>query len=279
MNHKPAESFEPGIGATEELSLRVSVATLSRVLFEPSGDGEVRLALERKATAHKSENGLVVNVKSQPFGGAVRTKDLDGLHDLIGDFHFDSERSRLEGDFRIFIRPSDWSLVRDFCVEQFNRADDLFLETDPTRELVEEFDDALKIELKTNQYIYQPVATVIEDVPAPTANIHAKGHRTARVYRIFEARILDSTLAQAMMANSERHSDQRLHEIALEEAQRGGKGRANAILALSLKDVTDAYLAVPPQQRNTAILFGEHRLDETVAAVLEGVAVPKYRRL
>jgi hypothetical protein len=279
MNHKPTESFDPGIGATEELSLRVSVATLSRVLFEPSGDGEVRLALERKATAHKSENGLVVKVKSQPFGGAVRVKDLDGLHDLIGGFHFDSERSRLEEDFRIFIRPSDWPLVRDFCVEQFNRADDLLLETDPTRELVEEFDDALKIDLKTYQYIYQPVATIIEDDPAPTANIHAKGHRTARVYRIFEARILDSTLAQAMMANSESHSDQRLREIALEEAQRGGKGRANAILALSLKDVTDAYLAVPPEQRNTAILYGEHRLDETVAAVLEGVAVPKYRRL
>ena len=153
------------------------------------------------------------------------------------------------------------------------------LETDPTRELVEEFDDALKIDLKTYQYIYQPVATIIEEDPAPTANIHAKGHRTARVYRIFEARILDSTLAQAMMANSESHSDQRLREIALEEAQRGGKGRANAILALSLKDVTDAYLAVPPEQRNTAILYGEHRLDETVAAVLEGVAVPKYRRL
>jgi len=279
MNHKPTESFDRDIGATEELSLRVSVATLSRVLFEPSGDGEVRLALERKATAHKSENGLVVKVKSQPFGGAVRVKDLDGLHDLIGGFHFDSERSRLEEDFRIFIRPSDWPLVRDFCVEQFNRADDLLLETDPTRELVEEFDDALKIDLKTYQYIYQPVATIIEDDPAPTANIHAKGHRTARVYRIFEARILDSTLAQAMMANSESHSDQRLREIALEEAQRGGKGRTNAILALSLKDVTDAYLAVPPEQRNTAILFGEHRLDETVAAVLEGVAVPKYRRL
>src|SRR5689334_22995355 len=118
MNHKPSESFDPGIGPTEQLSLRVSVATLSRVLFEHPGHGDVMLALERKATAHESENGPVVKVKSQPFGGAVRILDLRGLRDLIGDFHFDSERSRSEQDFRIFIRPADWSTVREFCIEQ-----------------------------------------------------------------------------------------------------------------------------------------------------------------
>src|SRR6476660_269614 len=203
MDHQPSESFDPDIGATEELRLRVSVATLSRVLFEHPNNAEVMLALERKATAHESENGPVVKVKSQPFGGAVRIKDLSGLRDLIGDFHFDSERSRAEEDFRIFIRPSDWPLIRDFCIEQFKRADDLFLETDPTRELVEEFADALNMDLKPDQYSYRPVATVVEDDPAPTANIHATGHRTARVYRIFEARILDVSLAQGMLRSNE----------------------------------------------------------------------------
>jgi len=279
MNHKPSESFDPGIGATEELSLRVSVATLSRVLFEHPGNREVMLALERKATAHKPESGLVVKVKSQPFGGAVRIQELRGLRNLIGDFHFDSERSRSEQDFRIFIRPSDWSAVRQFCIEQFEHADGRFLETSPTRELVEEFADALKLDLKSDQYAYHSVATVVEDDPVPTANIQASGHRTARVYRIFEARILDSSLAHTMLMNSENHSDQRLREIALEEAQRGGKGRANAMLAQPLRGVTAAYLALSPEERNTAILFGEQRLDETVAAVLEGVVVPKYRRL
>ena len=38
------------IGATDELSLRVSVATLVRVLFEHPKNGDLMLALERKAT-------------------------------------------------------------------------------------------------------------------------------------------------------------------------------------------------------------------------------------
>lgn len=279
MNHKQSESFDQGIGPTEELSLRVSVATLSRVLFEHPGHDELMLALERKATAHESENGPVVKVKSQPFGGAVRLLDLKGLRDLIGDFHFDSERSRSEQDFRIFIRPSDWSTVREFCIEQFEHADERFLETNPTRELVEEFVDALQLDLKSDQYTYNAVATVVEDEPVPTANIQASGHRTVRVYRVFEAHILDASLARTMLMNSESFSDQHLRELAMEEMQRGGKGRANAILALPLKHVTDAYLAKSLQERNAPILFGEQRLDETVSAVLEGIPVPKYRRL
>ena len=111
MNHKHDENFHPGIGATQELSLRVSVATLVRVLFENPRDGELMLTLERKATLHETENGRVVEVKSQPFGGAIRIQDLSMMRDLIGDFHFDSEESRSEQDFRIFIRPSDWSVL------------------------------------------------------------------------------------------------------------------------------------------------------------------------
>ena len=41
---------EIGVGATDELSLRVSVATLVRVLFKNPSDDELLLALERKAT-------------------------------------------------------------------------------------------------------------------------------------------------------------------------------------------------------------------------------------
>ncbi|HEU0296785.1 MAG TPA: hypothetical protein VFR47_28870, partial [Anaerolineales bacterium] len=126
---------EIGVGATKDLSLRVSVATLVRVLFEHPRAGESMLALERKATLRETENGRIVEVKSQPFGGAVRILDLMKLRDLIGDFHFDSERSRSEQDFRIFIRPSDWSVVREFCIQHFSRIDDPILETDPTREL------------------------------------------------------------------------------------------------------------------------------------------------
>lgn len=275
MNHK----YDPGIGATNELSLRVSVATLVRVLFEHPIDGELMLALERKATLHETENGRIVEVKSQPFGGGIRILDLRALHDQIGDFHFDSERSRSEQDFRIFIRPTDWSAVREFCIEHISRADDLFLETDPTRELAEEFEDALKIRLKPDQYICKPVATVVEDDPWPTENIHAKDIPTVRVYRIFEVHITDVSLAHSIMTNSESYFNQNLHELALGDARNGGKGMANALLTLPMKLITDVYLGMSPVARNAPILFEDNHLDETISAILEGVSAPKYRRL
>ena len=273
--HKVSRQYNLGIGATDEISLRVSVATLVRVLFRHPANDEQMLALERKATLHESE----VKIKSQPFGGAVRILDLNALHDLLGDFHFDSERSRAEQDFRIFIRPSDWSTVREFCIQHLSIVDDPILETDPTRELVEEFADALKINLKPEQYVYKPVATVVEDEAAPTENIHAKSILIVRVYRIFEATILDASLIETMLKNSEDISREDLCVLALDDFQNSGKGRANAILALPLQHITDHYLVTPPEELNVPILFDENRLDETVPAILEGIPIPKYQRL
>src|SRR5258706_4547154 len=198
-----------GVGATSELSLRVSVATMARVIFEHPVNGERMLALERKATLHETENEHIVEVKSQPFGGAIRILDLNTIHNLIGDFHFDSERSRSEQDFRLFIRPSDWSAIREFCIQHLSCVDDPILETDPARELVEEFADTLKINLQSEQYISKPIATIVENEATPTDNIHAQGIPTVRVYRIFEAHILESSLGQFMMTNSEEisHND------------------------------------------------------------------------
>ena len=273
MNHNP------GIGATKELSLRVSVATLVRVLFKNPNDGDRMLALERKATLHGSENGRVVEIKCQPFGGAIRIRDLSIMRTVIDDFHFDSEGSRSEQDFRIFIRPLDWEIVREFCIEHLSRVDDPVLEADPTRDLAEVFAEALKINLKPHQCIQKPVATIVENEAAPTENIRAGGIPTVRVYRIFEAAILESSLAYTIMKNSESISREDLCALAFEDAQKGGKGRASAILALPLKHISDHYLAITPDQRNMPILFDKNQLEETVPAVLEGIIMPKYQRL
>ena len=268
-----------GVGATGVLSLRVSAATLVRVLFENPKDGNLTLALERKATLRTDENGHTIDVKSQPFGGAARIRDLGTLQDRIGDFHFDSEQSRSEQDFRIFVRPSDWEVVRQFCIQHFSLVDDPILETDPRRELAEEFADALKINLRPDQYTYQPIATVVQDNPTPTANIHAKGYPTVRVYRVFEAFILDPALAHIMLTNSESFSYQDLCKLAEDNAQNGGKGKANAILALPMKFIRDVYLAMPPNERNVPVIVKNNRLDETVPAVLEGITQPQYQRV
>jgi hypothetical protein len=174
--------FRPGIGATSDLSLRVSVATLTRVIFRHPKNGEWMLALERIATLHERS----VDVKSQPFGGAIRILDLDTIHDLIGDFHFDSERSCAEQDFRIFIRPSSWSVLREFCIQCLSHPDDPVIETDPTRELTEEFSGALKVNLQPGQYEPKPTGVVVEDNPSPTENFYTRAYPTVRVYRILK---------------------------------------------------------------------------------------------
>jgi len=268
-----------GIGATPDLSLRVSVATLARVIFEHPVNGERMLALERKATLRETEHERIVEVKSQPFGGAIRILDVDSIHDLIGDFHFDSERSHTEHDFRLFIRPSSWSVLREFCIQCLRRANDPVLETDPARELAEEFFDTLKIKLLPSQYSSKPIATVLENEPSPTDNIHAEGIPTVRVYRIFEAHILESSLGRFMVTNSEDPFHNDLCELALADFKNGGKGRANTVLTLPLKKLSDHYLAISPKERNAPILFGKHYLDETVSAILDDIPVPKYQRL
>jgi hypothetical protein len=270
---------EFGVGPTQELSLRVSVATLVRVLFEDPRDGRFMLALERKATLHTNEGGGTVRVNAQPFGGAVRILDLGALRGLIGDFRFDTARSQADQDLRIFIRPRDWERVREVCIQHLGHAGDPIIETGPERELAEEFSDALKISLRPDQYLHKAVATVVEDEPAPAEAISARGALTARVYRIFEATISDPSLGEAMMKNSASLSDGDLERLALEDAQNGGRGRASAVLALPLGRVREAYLDITPRDRNTPVSFEHYRLDETVAAVLEGISVPRYRRV
>ena len=237
------------------------------------------LALERKATLLENEGGRFVDVKAQPFGGALRIHDLKAIQDLISDFHFDSEESRSEEDFRLFIQPSDWEMVRQFCLHSFRHAGDPVLESDPRRELVEELHDALKMDFKADQFTYRPVGIVVENDPSPTDNLGARGYPTVRIYRIFESRLLDSALINTILTNSKSQSNETMRERALEDERKGGKGWANAVLTLSADEVKALYLSTSPKHRDQPVLFQGHRLDETVAAILEDVPVPKYQRL
>jgi hypothetical protein len=270
-------AHEIPIGATDELSLRVSVATLVRVLFKNPNNDELMLALERRATLRRPESVGAVRVKSQPFGGAIRIFDLRAVRDVLGDFHFDSERSRAEQDFRIFIRPSAWSSLREFCLEHISLDNDLILETSPTRELVEEFAETLGIDLRSDQYVCQPVTTVVENKATSTQNIYASGTPTVRVYRIYEASITDVFLTHVVLKSGAGLSQQSLSELAIADARRGGKGKANAVLALPWKRLQDTYRAMLPAERNVPIVFEENRLDSSVAAILEEITVPRYQ--
>ena len=268
---------EIGVGATGELSLRVSVATLVRVLFKNPNDDELMLALERKATLRRTAEGGAVRVKSQPFGGAIRIFDLRTVHDLVDGFHFDSERSRAEQDFRIFIRPSSWSTLREFCLQHIVLDDDLILETSPSRELVEEFAETLGVDLRPEQYVSQPVTTIVENRVISTENIYSPGTPTVRLYRIYEATITDLFLPHAILRHGNDLSHQRLCELAIADAQDGGKGKANSVLTLPWERLLSVYRAMVPAERNIPTVFEGNRLDSTVAAILEEIAVPRYQ--
>ncbi len=143
---------------TDDVYWRVSVATLDRVIFDRPQDGVQMLALERKATllnerAEKRISGPdSVLVRAQPFGGAVRIHGAAALSDVVGQLRFDSQRSRDERDFRILIPPAAWAAVRQFCLRHLADPDDPILEADPSRELVEEFADAMQINLLPETY-------------------------------------------------------------------------------------------------------------------------------
>jgi hypothetical protein len=264
------------IGPTSELSLRVSVATLSRVVFPHPDDAVSMLALEHKATLISDDTGSQVITKAQPFGGAVRITDTNLLGQIAGTFNFDSEKSREERDFRIYIRPSSWEAVRNFCIQQMSAGTGSVLEHDPARELVEEFEDALGIQLEPDQYTLNPIGIALENEPVPTANPRAAGYPTVRIYQVDEAQIQDPGLCRSMVGNSQMHPFQVLSSMARNNARDGGQGRANAMLVAPLEQVRDAILATPLNQRGEPMKFKDTLLDGNVGALFNDIAVPRY---
>lgn len=256
-----------GIGPTSDLDLRVSVATLTKMLI-PCRGGEVLLALEHQATVNPESVSLEVRLKAQPFGGAVRLLDPGKLIEEVGGFHFDSERSRSESDLRIFINKHNWVKMRDFCLKDFNKGRSSTIEIEPTRELQEEFRDALGFDISPGQYQIEPIGTFVEDHPQPTANLYAEGALTSRVYFIFEATINDPDLEQKMVENSDSHSPQVLRRLALLDQRLGGRGRANAVLLLEEIEIQRAFSVIPAKGFGDAVEYKGVTLDGNTRVLL-----------
>lgn len=260
---------------TEDSSLRVSVATLNRVILGHPKNENIMLALERKASV---SNDGSVRVRAQPFGGGVRILDQAQLQTLIGQVRFDSERSEREGDFRILIAPSQWELVKQYSLRHLAGQDDMELESLPHRELIEEFAETLSFSLQPHQYTFRPTGFVIENQPIPTDHANVQRRPTVRLYRTFEVEIVDIALCHIMLSANQRYSDEELGQLALEDSRNGGRGHAKSILILPLNLVLEAYLALPPEIRHQKMVIENHRIDESVLAVLGEVDVPEYER-
>jgi hypothetical protein len=275
----PGRWEEIGVGPAAELSLRVSIAALARVLLEDPESEQTLLALERVATWRERDGLPEVVVKAKPYGGGVRLRDPRALQAAIGDFHFDSARSREEGDFRIVIREADWPQVQAFCVRSLRLKVGGPLESSPARELAEELGDALKVDLSQEQaWTLAPLEIVVEVLPTPTANPRAPGAPTVRIYSVYEASLRSPELIAAVLANSAAVSNEQLRQQAWEDRRAGGKGRANATLTLPLDWLMRVYSEIAIGERGTLCNIGGYLLDGNVAAILPGVEVPKYHR-
>lgn len=258
--------------------LRASVATYNQVIFPHPEDGSMMLALERKATVLKDGS---VSVESQPFGGGIRILNPAPLQKIIGKIQFDSERSRQEQDFRILIPPSKWEQIKEYTLHhlELDDEDDIELESGPDRELTEEFMDTINVKLNPGQYKVQRLGFVIENSPVRSKNDYSRGQLTVHIYRVFRVEIIDPILCKIMFGISQLYSDQDLRDLALQDFEHGGLGRANTILTLPLNTIRDAYLALPPPERYQTIIIEDHQLDESVLAILEGIDVPQYQRV
>ncbi len=266
--------MESAVGPSPQLSLRVSAATLSRIVFPHPNDNSLTLALEHKATLHHFEDKPVVTLMAQPFGGAVRIVKPQILLNSITEFSYDSERSLAEKDLRIFIQPSKWPALLEICRHEAALGEQAALDHDPVRELVEEFEDTLGIQLMSDDYTLESVGLVIEKVPHPTANVRAPGYPTARVYWVDEVRITDGDMCRQMLNAG--LSTEALREKAMEDWKNGGPGRANAIFTAPLKQLRAAYLKLSPEERSAPLEFEGVTLSSNVPAILESVDTPTF---
>jgi hypothetical protein len=261
---------------TELKQLRASVATYNRVLFQHPDTGMKTLALERQGTV--LEDGSV-SVRGQPFGGSIHILNPTPLQKIIGKIQFDSERSKSEQDFRILIPPSKWELIKEYCLRHLKDEEDIDLETEPDRELIEEFFETIKVKLNPGQYTVEPQGFVIENHPVRSENAYARGQLTVHLYRIYEVQIVDPTLCRILLTISSLYSDQDVAALAQQDSDNYGQGRFNTVLALPFDSVAGSYLALAPEERYREITVDQHMLDESVLAILPDVDVPQYQRM
>jgi hypothetical protein len=168
--------------------------------------------------------------------------------------------------------------VQAFCLRHLRQGEDGPLETSPARELAEEFEDSLKIgRLPDQPWTLTPLGVAIEALPAPTTSSRAPGVPTVRIYNVHETRLRSPALIAAALANNAALSDEHLRQLAWEDRRRGGRGRANAVLALLLDTVVDAYRTAPIEERGNPLQFGGHLLDGNISVILPEVETRKYR--
>jgi hypothetical protein len=265
------------IGATSTLNLRVSVATLARVLFDHPEEQRTMIALERTATFREIEGRAKVLVKVKPFGGGVRLTHPAALKQQIGDFNYDSEKSCQEKDFRLQIHPKSWPKIKKICRMHLINYDCEYFDSSPHRELAEELEDSLKTKIDVTRYKAEPEGMIVENTPVRTDSERARGQPTVRIYFLYEIRLKDFRIINLML-NNNRYSYCDLQNMAGVDFRKSGRGRANAVLLAGLEDLKNLYGSIPKSRRGDPTPFGNYQLEGSVVNLLEGIGSTKFKR-
>jgi len=171
-------------------------------------------------------------------------------------------------DFRILVQPSSWDKIKQICRNHFNGTEYGILDHSPERELEEEIESCLNLKIRQDNYTAQLADLFIEDEPQKTKNMRARGFSTVRIYYIYEARLKNPELIRMILENSKRYSEADLQDMAWQDSRQGGRGRANAVLALPLHELKDRYSSIPGGTNRGSVHFNEHLFDGNVWAVI-----------
>ena len=272
-----------GIGATDEFSLRVSTGVLAQ-LYYVDEQGNRQAVLERKATCETDKNNAgqwKAKLQAQPVGGASRLLKPQVLLSELNGFNYDSADSATGGDFRIQVRPEDWSKVKAFCLNSFTNLDIGNVEANVEREVCEELLDAFNVSytegdsLSTLQKILMDMlgAKAITDVyqvenlgpqlqgePQVTEKMGVSGSVTARVFNIQRVVLISPALIAQIRRNADIPNDQ-LASRAREKALKAGKGKATALAIIPEIVLADKF---PTGQKESAVDYNGLKISDTV---------------
>jgi hypothetical protein len=199
---------EPGIGATADLSMRVSSAVLTLCVV-PSPEGPLAI-LERKVEIGKK--GL--DMRAQPLGGGIAVLNVEALSKITGGFNWEDQKVARERDLRIYVNPDSWTFVRELLTTSF--LDTLpgapIVETTPVRELQEEIGDAAGVEVSESSMNISFAGLVFQD-PGCGAVAAKSSTPTARVFSVFDVVITDPALADTIMREASRPDSELIAEV------------------------------------------------------------------
>jgi hypothetical protein len=202
------------------------------------GDGTQ--VFECKATVEIKEGKERAVVQLQPIGGASLLKDPQKLLQNLGRFNFDSEESKRDQDFRIFV--ADWNKVAKFCHKHFLEPGNAVLECDPRREIEEELEETLGGKVSPDQYNLSWLGINTQEEALASARMGQNQAKTKRIFNLFEAKICDPALESRILQAALDTDPQALIEKARAKALSGkGKGKASALIAVP-KEALDLAL-------------------------------------